>query len=299
MNGLMRFYNQKRYIIWLFALILIAIIVLIQIINGFVSKREIQISNSDKNTVRTDIDNNYSIITKEEVKEEISQIIEEFLDYCNNKEIEKAYELLSNECKKVLYPTLEDFANKYYYKLFNEKRNYIKQAWIRDGKRVIYKVDFVEDMLATGTAANTSISDYYTVINNNDKYELNINKFIGTEDISKSETKNNITIKINKKRIYMDYEIYELEIKNNSRYGIMLDSLENSNTVYLEDENNQNYYWYKTEILEEDIILRKAQGRTIEIRFNKEYKPTKKVKKIIFSNIIINQQDKLEFEILL
>ena len=281
-------------------LILIAIIVLIQILNNFAIKKSSIKNNIDQNTDKTNIiNNNYSIITGKEVKEEVSQIIDEFINYCNNQEVEKAYQLLSDECRKTLYPTLEDFTQRYYKKLFSDKKTYLYQAWITNDNKYTYKVDFLEDMLATGTVSNTSIIDYYTVVKNNETYALNINKFIGITDINKTGTKSNINIKVNRKKIFMDYETYEIEVENNSNEKIILDSLQDTDTVYLEDDNKQKYYWYSHEILEEDITVKRAQGKTIEIKINKGYKQKKETEKIVFSKIMINELDLLKIEIIL
>lgn len=298
MNRLIKFYNQNRYIIWMAVLIIIAIIALIQILNNFALKRSGLKNNIDQNANSTNtINKNYSVITGKEVKEEVSQIIDEFINYCNNQEVEKAYGLLSEECIKTLYPTLEDFTQKYYEKLFINKKTYLYQSWISYDNKYTYKVDFLDDMLATGTASTSSIIDYYTVVKDNQNYKLNINKFIGITDINKTETKNNITINVNRKKVFMDYETYEIEIKNNSEKEIMLDSLQDTDTVYVENDSKQQYYWTSHEILEEDITIKRAQGKKIDIKFNKEYKPSKEAKKIVFSEIMLNTLDSLKIEI--
>lgn len=298
MNRLIKFYNQNRYIIWMAVLIIIAIIALIQILNNFALKRSGLKNNIDQNANSTNtINKNYSVITGKEVKEEVSQIIDEFINYCNNQEVEKAYGLLSEECIKTLYPTLEDFTQKYYEKLFINKKTYLYQSWISYDNKYTYKVDFLDDMLATGTASTSSIIDYYTVVKDNQNYKLNINKFIGITDINKTETKNNITIYVNRKKVFMDYETYEIEIKNNSEKEIMLDSLQDTDTVYVENDSKQQYYWTSHEILEEDITIKRAQGKKIDIKFNKEYKPSKEAKKIVFSEIMLNTLDSLKIEI--
>ena len=297
MNRLIKFYNQNRYIIWVVVLMLVEIIALIQILNNFAFKKNSikDAINQNTNAPNT-INKNYSLVTGKEVKDEVSQIIDEFINYCNNQEVEKAYELLSDECKEVLYPSLEIFTKSYYDKLFSEKKTYLYQAWITNNDKYTYKVDFIDDMLATGTISNTSIIDYYTVVKNNETYELNINKFIGITDINKTGTKNNINIKVNRKKVYMDYETYEIELENNSKEEIMLDSLQDTDTVYLENDNEQKYYWYSHEILEEDITVRRAQAKIIEIKINKGYKPKKESEKIVFSKIMLNEVDLLTFK---
>mgnify|MGYP000672832511 FL=1 len=301
MGKVREFYNQNRYMIWIIILILVAIIVLIQILNSFISKRnDIEESNKQNTVIKSsnnNINENYSVITGQEVKKEVSQVIDDFVYCCNNNEPEKAYALLSDECKKALYPTLDDFTTKYYQKLFKGNITYLYQSWITYNNKYTYKIDFIEDMLSTGKASNTSITDYYTIVKQNEAYKLNINKFIGIENIDKSTTRNNIKITINRKRIYMDYETYEIEVENNSNGKIELDSLQKTNTVYIEDENGQKYYWYNHEILEEDISIRRAQRGNVEVKFNKSYQPKKETTKVVFTNVVANEHNVIRIEI--
>lgn len=301
MGKVREFYNQNRYMIWIIILILVAIIVLIQILNSFISKRnDIEESNKQNTVIKSsnnNINENYSVITGQEVKKEVSQVIDDFVYCCNNNEPEKAYALLSDECKKALYPTLDDFTTKYYQKLFKGNITYLYQSWITYNNKYTYKIDFIEDMLSTGKASNTSITDYYTIVKQNEAYKLNINKFIGIENIDKSTTRNNIKITVNRKRIYMDYETYEIEVENNSSGKIELDSLQKTNTVYIEDENGQKYYWYNHEILEEDISIRRAQRGNVEVKFNKSYQPKKETTKVVFTNVVANEHNVIRIEI--
>ena len=52
---------------------------------------------NNKNVINAStINKNYSVTNGQEVKEEASQIIEQFIDYCNGKELQRAYALLSD-----------------------------------------------------------------------------------------------------------------------------------------------------------------------------------------------------------
>lgn len=301
MSKLSSSYNQNRQMVWLIILIVVAILALIHIINGFVLEE-----NGSQNIIaqeknETIINNkNYSVITQTTVKPDVSSTIDKFISYCNNGEIENAYNLLSDECKEILYPSIEDFINKYFKKLFAEKQTYVYQAWITSNGSYTYRVDFIEDMLATGQASTSSITDYYTVVvEQNGQYKLNINKFIGIDEINKLETKNDITLIISRKRIYMNYETYEIEINNNSTKKIMLDTLQNPNTVYVENEKEQKYYWYSHEIIEEDVYVKGMQRQKIEVKINKPYKAKNQTIKIVFSNIMLNENNTMEMSVVL
>ena len=108
MNKFIRFYNQNRHIVWIIILSIIAFIAIIQILDNFAYEKNNSNENIN-NSNNSSINYNYSVITEKEVSSNVSEIIDEFIEYCNNGQVEDAYEMLSDECKIILYPTLEDF----------------------------------------------------------------------------------------------------------------------------------------------------------------------------------------------
>lgn len=288
MNRLVRFYNQNRHIIWIVILSIVAIIAIIQILNKFAYIKSS--AKENVNNTNSSINSNYPVITGQEIKLSIAEIIDEFIEFCSNGQTQEAYKMLSDECKEVLYPTLEDFTKKYYNRIFNEKKTYIYQALISNNNTYTYKVDFTEDMLATGEPAKTSIVDYYTIVKNNDEYKLNINKFIGAEDINEKMTKDNVAINIKRKKIYMDYEIYDIEIVNNNQKTIILDDMTDTDNIYVEDSDGKKYYWYNNEFLESDITVRSSRTQRLSIKFNKKYNEYSKTTKVVFANIVLNNE---------
>ncbi|MBQ8044586.1 MAG: hypothetical protein IJ272_10680 [Clostridia bacterium] len=153
-----------------------------------------------------------------------------------------------------------------------------------------YRIDFTADMLATGSPSKTSIIDYYTIVENNNEYKLNINKFVGVETINKEITKQNLLINVKRKQIYMDYEIYDIEVKNNNGTTVILDDMKRTDNIYVEDINGQKYFWYNHEYLENDITIRAGLIQEISIKFNKKYSTDKTTKRIIFTNIILDDK---------
>lgn len=153
-----------------------------------------------------------------------------------------------------------------------------------------YRIDFTEDMLATGKPAQTSIIDYYTIVKNNDEYKLNINKFVGIETINKQTTKDNILINVKRKKIYIDYEIYDIEVKNNTKTTVMLDDMRSTDNIYVEDNNGQKYFWYNSEIIESDIKIRRGYSQELSIKFNKGYNKSNKTVEVVFEKVVLDNK---------
>lgn len=93
--------------------------------------------------------------------EAYTKLINNFLEYCKNGNIQQAYEMLSENCKKDLYPTIDNFTSEYYNKLFKQQ-NDIKVEY--NVEKDIYVIKFYEDILESGKLANRDyISDEYKI----------------------------------------------------------------------------------------------------------------------------------------
>lgn len=220
MNRIIRWYNKNRKIFWVIVFIAIIVINLPRVLNEYAKDKK-EKSSSISNNTTTYGNKSYSVISEETVKEEVNtentNIINSFIDFCNNGNIEKSYQILSKNCKEKLYPTINEFADKYYNKIFNNKKSYEMQAWVSNGNYYTYKVNLKEDILSTGNANSASIEDYYTIVYEDGTFKLNINSYIGNVEINKFNEIDSAKIEILSKDIFMDYEIYNINVTSKMR----------------------------------------------------------------------------------
>ncbi len=294
MYKLIKFYNQNRKKIFKIILIIVFILAIIQLLNYFskISKKDVAIDNvsvvNNSNNAHQELVSNRSVITGEKISENKLNgdvdIINKFMDYCNEGNIERAYRLLSDDCREVLFETEEDFRDNYYNIIFNnETRLFTIENWTND----TYKVNISNDILTTGNITSETM-DYFTVVKQNDEYKLNIKNYIGKEKVNKETENNNITIKVLNKDIYMDYEIYDIQIINDSDNDILLDTKKDTKTVYLQDSKNVKYYAFTNEIIDNDFIVRKGKMKNIKIKFSSGLSSNRKIEYMIFSDLILN-----------
>lgn len=299
MHNLLRFYNQNRKKIWTYALGIVLVIVILQTLNAITIKN----NNSKVNSLKNETNNNsntiynkektYSAISDTEIKksetDENTDLINLFIEYCNDNQPEKAYGLLSDECKELLYENEEYFINNYYNNLFSEKRNGSIELWIANDNKYTYKVKFLNDILSSGNINSNSFYDYFTIVGTDEKEKkLNISSYIGRENIASTAKTNNIEIDILSKDIFINYEIYNIKAKNNTEQTILLDSKKNTNTVYLSDTKEVTYSSFLYELDEELLKIGRKQTRTLRIKFNKMYDPNRKINKMNFTDIILD-----------
>lgn len=303
MNRLKRFYDQNTKLVWSIIGIIVAIIVALQIINNItkkkLAKRQEEINDvnyiSTNNSINTTNYNDISLQSQESVlsgnkisssKQGEIDTINEFFKYLNEKEIENAYNLLTEECKEELYSSVDDF-NEYYYKqILNESnKNITVENWSGD----IYRVKINDDILSLGKySTQNTIQDYITVQENNNEYKLNINSYIGRRYLDRESEQKDIIIKTLQKDAYMDYTEYTFEVINNSFRPIVLDGLEYLDSLYLEDDNNVKYSCYTHEMSLERLKVNPEDKKTVRIKFFNKYSSSKKITKAVFSKLVLD-----------
>ena len=102
-NRLIRYINQNRRRILFVIGAIAGLIIVIQLLNSFAKKQLSSSSIAEETNSNTEslYKPNETIITNTTVgdaqAQENSQIIDKFVEYCNNQELEKAYELLTDK----------------------------------------------------------------------------------------------------------------------------------------------------------------------------------------------------------
>lgn len=259
-------------------------------------------NNSSKNENNSDIavyNPTKTIISGKDIDKETYQkeenLVKIFVDYCNNKQIQEAYNLLTEECKQKMYPNIETFEKNYYNIIFNQYRECNLQSWVSSGNYNTYKVTFIEDIMSTGNYENVEkFEDYITIVRKNGEQKINVNSYIKTEEINKNTKTEELEINVSSVDIYMDSVTYYLELKNLTENDILLDSLNNKN-VKLIGTNGAEYALDDTNLFSINLIVYKdSSNRKIELKFIKQYGSDIKGKSIEFKSLITNYEEYLK-----
>lgn len=161
MNKLIRLYNQNRFIFWLIIIIIALIFIVLQTLNSLVKqgnedrKSEMlqnainQANTMQNQTIQNKVQGEKSISTGEKVVNAKSneELIKEFVKCCNEGKIENAYNMLTQECKEALYPSLERFKNVYVDRIFYITRLYGLENWYSTVNYDTYYVKYTENIL--------------------------------------------------------------------------------------------------------------------------------------------------------
>ena len=297
MHNLRHFYYQNKEQIWkvvLFIAFLLGIIYFLNYLAGQESSQnisnEVQQNNSSAyidNENKTYISDKSSISGSEVTENQVQKInstINKFLQYCKNGNIEEAYNMLSADCKENEYKTLDVFKQRYINLKFTNADIFEIENWLNN----TYKIIISEDILATGNLNTEKQVEYITIVKEDSVDKLNINSYIGKNEIKKENTYNQVKISVLSKKVYMDYEEYEFKVENLSNKTIKLDSLENAGTMYLQSSSKSTYNSYAHELYHEDLEIRAKQSIVINVKYAKAYSNEVEIKKIVFNNLILD-----------
>lgn len=303
--NLIRYYNQNRKKIWGILIIIASAFLVLQFVN-YIYKTKDEKRTATENNIQVRNQNNIaqlttnqSVITGENVDkkqlESATATIDQFISYCNNHELEKAYDLLTDECKTQIYNTLEIFEQAYYNDVFNgEKKTCTIENWVGN----TYKVRIIGDLLSTGKKDENAKQDYITIKEVNGEEKLNINRYIGQKEMSETTEENDIKMEVLRKNTYMDYEEYTIAVTNQTESTMILDSGTEIKTLYLQDKKGVKYSSYSHELTEPMLTVNSGQTKEVTIKFYSSYVSTKEIESIVFSDIILYQgqgSEKVEF----
>ncbi len=289
LNRIIRYFNQNRIKVIGIVLAVIFTLIVIQTLNAQIKNENDNRLNEIANEI-IDKATEGSVIGEGETSIGIAKrnenIINSFVKYCNEKNTEQAYELLSDDCKNILFPTQEDFINNYYNIIFTEYKKYETENWITEGKYTTYKIRYTNDILANGGyLAGSTIEDYYTIVEQNGEYKLNINKFVSKEEINITKTNQNLSITVVSRENYIDYQIYEINFNNTNIDSIKTYDINKNSTWNITDSNGLNYSAFVEEIIDSNLIVESRKQKKLKIKYAKIYNPNRKIESINFNNM--------------
>lgn len=216
-----------------------------------------------------------------------TNIVNKFLDYCNDAKVSEAYQLLSDDCKTELYPTIEYFKSNYYNNIFDKEREYNLQSWISTSDYTVYKIRYTNCMLSTGTYDKSDVyEDYITLVKNSNEEKISIGNLIRIEDCNIVSETDELEVTVLKKKIYISNEEYEIKVGNKTEKTILLDNLETNKGIELIGGSGVSYSAYTNKLFLTNLTIDPKMKKNITIKFKKSLSSENKSKYIKFSNII-------------
>lgn len=259
------FFRNYKYII---ILVIVALFIIIAV-NQFFKNYEEPVIPQTSYKPNTPIINE-----KEEVPEEeqvpIQEIFDEYVGYCNQKDYQSAYNMLSTACKEAVYPNIESFS-KYIDAVFDQKKIYNIQNMSNIDGAYIYRIRYLDDILATGLTGEDSVwydEDIITVVTEDGQKKLNIREFIKTEELNKVYENDYLRMEIKDKVIQYEAETYHITVTNRSEYTIVIADFSQENEVTLQAGSQTLSYEKEYSNM---MVIRPGETGYYTLMFGKDY----------------------------
>lgn len=298
MHKLLRFYNQNRLKIWAILLAIVLGYALLRILNSAIANQNTEENNNEQETTSNNVvsyrNESESMVTGGSVSDlysdEIGAFINQFFTYCVNHEPQRAYEMVSNDTKQLLYQTESLFEKNYYENRFSGNKQFSFQSWSRTDGLYIYQVRIFDNMLATGQTSDNYIEEYVTITVEEGSYKLNLNSYLGKKQLNVRDEDDNLSVQVFMVDRYLDYEVYTLNIQNKTSGTILLDTKRKTNSCYVVDSIGNKFEALLYENSDEDLEFSPNEMKTIQIRFSDAYREGLQIKSINFTDIVNSEE---------
>ena len=143
--------------------------------------------------------NDYGEVPKKYV-DTIKSTINEYFNSCKAKDYEKAFNMLTDNCKKSLYNNDKDEFKEYVDAIYTSNGlTYYLQNYSNYNDTYIYQITISEDIEATGTTNGyDSYVEKMSLIKdeNSDTFKIGNNNYITTKELNKIVEESNMKIKV-------------------------------------------------------------------------------------------------------
>lgn len=230
--------------------------------------------------------------TPKSLQEPIEDLIDEYIGYCNEGNYQKAFNMLSEDCKKYSYDNnVEKFMRHVLVKMPTPKKYSIQDysnAIYNGNKIYIYEIKYTDDLLATGLTNSeySFTSEKLTFYkNNNGDIEMNSGDYIYHADIKSISENEYFKIDVIDKIVNYSIETYKIKLTNRSNYTVVVsDGVESNEVVLVLPNETRN----RSEI--NDIILKPQDSITIDFTFPKFIDDGDDSKSLQFSSIRVMEK---------
>lgn len=177
--------------------------------------------------------------TPKKWQDDIEKTIQTYISYCNQKEYQKAYEMISESCRKKVYPKLEYF-KAYVDYVFAEPKVYTIQNYSNRDETYIYRIRLFEDILATGMTYSETLQYFEEKLvftEENGKLLLAVKSYIGDEALDFVYEDQYMKMTVTNKSMTYDEETYTIKIQNKTEHTIVLADEQAEGEIAIQTEN--------------------------------------------------------------
>ena len=220
-----KFFRRNGRII---VIAIIALIILLLLINMLKDKQSNIDNRSSYNPDKPVIDDGGKVPAGE--RDKIKKAIDDFFNYCNNKDYENAYKYLTKDVKEYYFSNRVDLFKGYVDTYFKTKKIYELQNYSNKDGIYIYTIKMTDDVEATGATGGYKAQEDKWVVRKSkegieegvDGYCLAPHGYIGKTALSYVAEDENMRIEITSKDQSYSKVGYNIKFTNKTDYYITL-----------------------------------------------------------------------------
>lgn len=275
----------KKYGKILFFIIIVWISIFI--INKFLGDYQAeQVPNTTKTPQVAVMSTNEKVSKK--VQTSAEEFIESYVDACNQGKYQKAFAMISENCRKYEFnDDVEKFA-KYVLEKMPTPKKYSIQSYSNTQGYYIYEVKYFDDMLATGlTNSEYNFTTEKMVLKKNSKgsFDIAVGNFIEYKDINSVAENDYLKIDVKNCMVRYSTQTYEVKLTNRTDYTIVVAD------NYIEDEISLALSGeYRGTESGKTIVLQPEGSLTVKLGFMKFVDDNDEAQSLLFSNIRVLEE---------
>ncbi|MBP3801940.1 MAG: hypothetical protein J6I85_07995 [Clostridia bacterium] len=278
------FYRRNKKKIYIVAIV-IGIIIAINTYLGYLQSIEPPKTNYEPHNPIIHGDE----ITDSNTKSSIEEKIKAYVNYCNEKDYESAYNCLTDECKEFKFKSNINNFKSYVDSVFIEKKIYNIQDFSNKDNIYVYQLQLTEDILATGMNNEKSESVYEEYIvfkKEGNDIKFSISGYIGTEKMNIEYEDEYMKATITEKITTYEDVTYKIKVESKTANDIVFASRHDKDEVIL--SLNGDYRVFKEDdYREEEIHVLDKGKKEFEVTFNKFFDESRPETELILNKILV------------
>ena len=267
-------------------IILIALVIwlIIFLINQYLKR--LPKKNSMINTYNPDspiIDDGGSVPTR--YRENINQTVEEYFNYCNSKNYEQAYNILTDQCKEYLYDNELSLFQEYVDSIFTQNKIYNLQNYSNIDGIYVYDLIILDDIESTGTTEGYEpYKEKIALRKEGNEFKISNQGYIESKTYNKFAEDENLKVTIKSKDVSYRREGYNVTITNKTdKYLVLVDNtLSTEITLNLGDQKRGTVNYANA-----SLVLNPGETRNEVFIFDKFYDDQKDPTEICIEDVRI------------
>lgn len=213
---------------------------------------------------------NSSNSTPTSLQDPIEVLIDEYVGYCNEGNYQKAFDMLSKDCRKYEFnDDVMEFMEHVLIKMPTPKKHAVQSysnVTYNNRKMYVYEVKYLDDILATGLTNSEYkyTQENMTFYEGENGLEMNVGNYIYHTDIKSISENEYLKIDVIDKVVNYSIETYEVKFTNRSNYTVVVADGQETDEVLLVLGNETR----QSSALD-NIVLKPNESLTVKFVFPK------------------------------